>query len=208
LVAVGIGITVLTGIVYGRLTQRWGPGPDLLAAAAHIASMPREIGDWQLLSEEPIDANVLEILSCAGHVNRNYVNRQTGQTISIAILVGPSGPISVHTPEICYSSREYTAMGPRTRKLLTDGDGRTHSFWSLSFRPNIESIDQLRVCYAWSEDAGWIAAESPRLEFAGRRLLRKLQIASVVSTVASDNTVDPCQDFLSALVRSDWNINH
>jgi len=207
LIAAGIGITVGTGFAYGRLTQRWGPGPDLMAAARNVANLPKQIGDWQLLSEEPMDPAVIQILSCAGHVNRKYLNRQTGQTISIAIIVGPSGPTSVHTPEICYSSRAYTVTGTRKRATLSDPDGRAHSFWTLSFRSNKTSIDQLRVCYGWCADAGWTAAESPRLEFAGRRLLYKLQIASLVSQLAADKSPDPCQEFLSALLRSGWKIN-
>jgi hypothetical protein len=204
IVGMGVGLTVGTGLVHGRLTQRWGPVPDLQAAARELESFPKTIGDWQLLAEEPLAPLVQRTLSCAGHVNRRYVNRQSGETISIAIIVGPSGPTAVHTPEICYSSRAYSIRESRQRKTVTDASGRIHSFWSMSFRSDNLSSDELRVYYAWCPevDGIWTASESPRFEFAGRRLLFKLQMASLISSMATDASKDPCQEFLSALLHS------
>jgi hypothetical protein len=207
LAGVGVGITLVTGVVNGRLTNRWGPTPDMKAAASNLEIMPQQIGDWQLLSEEPIAPAIVEVLMCAGHVNRRYVNRQTGKIVDVAIIVGPSGPTSVHTPEICYSSRARTMSGPRIRETLTDQDGKAHSFWKLSFNSNSLPADQLRVYYAWTADAKWTAAESPRFEFAGKPLLYKLQIATQVSTLDAETTQDPCQQFLTALLMSGWKIN-
>src|SRR5262245_53263400 len=109
---VGVGITVATGFVHGRLTQRWGPPLDLEGASRNLEALPTTIGDWQLVREDPMPEAILQMLSCAGHVNRQYVNRHTGNTVSIAIIVGPPGPTAVHTPEICYSSRAYSIQEP------------------------------------------------------------------------------------------------
>jgi hypothetical protein len=197
-------MTIATGLVHGRLTQRWGPVPDLQAAGRELANFPKTIGDWQLVDEKPLPPMVQETLSCAGYINRKYVNRESGETVDIAITVGPSGPISVHTPEICYSSRAYSIQDPRQRVTVSDRIGRIHSFWSLSFRSADSSADALRVYYAWcpEENGIWAASESPRFEFAGRRKLFKLQMSSVVSSMAEDQTKDPCQEFLTALLHS------
>src|SRR5690349_18939396 len=88
LMIVGVGITIATGFVHGRLTQRWGPPLDLMAAARNLEAFPTTIDDWELLSEEPMPAAIVETLSCAGYVNRQYVNRRSGRTVSIAIIVG------------------------------------------------------------------------------------------------------------------------
>ena len=207
LAVIGVVITLATGFVHGRLTQRWGPKPDLQAAARTVEALPKEIGDWQLVSEEPMPASVIQTLSCAGHVNRRYVNRKSGRIVSIAIVVGPPGPISVHTPEICYSSREYSIQEPRKEVRLSDKEGKTHSFWSLMFRSNNPSMDRLKVYYAWRSGEAWIASQSPRFEFAGGRLLYKLQIAADLPARATDKIEDPCQDFLSALLHSGWTTN-
>ena len=207
LVIVGTGITVATGAVYGRLTQRWGPVPDLQAAGKHVEDFPAQIGDWQLVSEEPISESTLRMLSCEGHINRQYVNRQSGAIVSFSIIVGPTGPTAVHTPEICYSSRAYSIQDPRERVTLLDRSGKPHSFWSLSFRSNKESSDLLRVYYAWCADARWTASESPRFEFGGRKLLYKLQMSTLVPAMAKSEQHDACQEFLSALLGSHWRID-
>jgi hypothetical protein len=192
-------------MVFGRLTQRWGAVPDLAAAGQKLQSFPTEIGNWQLLSDDKISDSVLQVLSCAGYVNRHYVNRQTGKTITIAIYVGPPGPISVHTPEICYSSIAYAIQDPRKEVTITDKDGREHSFWMLTFRSNKSSIDRLQVYYSWQGSGAWIASNSPRFQFAGNKLLYKMQMSTLVPAKDAETGSDACQDFLSALLKSGWN---
>lgn len=209
LLTVLLSITLLTGALHGRLTQRWGPVPDLAAAAEHLNSFPREFGDWQLLNMTPMEESTVQMLECAGYVNRQYVNRKTGETVSLAIMLGPSGPIAVHTPEVCYSSRAYSIQEPRKSISLTDSKGQVHSFWSLAFRANTLSADQLRVCYAWCENGLWEASKSPRFQFAGRPLLFKLQIAGLMPTSLSGSTAtrrNPCEDFLAAMLHSGWSL--
>jgi hypothetical protein len=201
----GLGITLATGFVHGRLTQRWWPVPDLQRAAQALEALPRQIGDWQLASEGSMPASVVETLRCVGYVNRNYVNRQSGRTIAIAIIVGPPGPTAVHTPEICYSSRDYAIHEGRKKMSLSDKEGKSHSFWSVGFRSNNPSLDRLHVYYAWRSADVWTASESPRFEFAGRPLLYKLQTSTSVPAQAIDTTQDSCQEFLSVLLRSGWN---
>jgi hypothetical protein len=204
-----VSITLVAGAVHGVMTQRWGPAPDLIAASQHLADFPKQFGNWQMLSEQPMDESTVRMLSCAGYVNRQYVNRKTGMTIWIAVMLGPSGPIAVHTPEVCYSSRDYSINEPRHQVSLVDANGRTHTFWSLSFRSDTPSTDQLRVDYAWygyGQDQ-WKASTSPRFEFAGKRLLFKLQIAGLTPAAAGNAVQDPCEDFLSAFLRSGWSVS-
>jgi hypothetical protein len=207
LMIVGVGMTIAAGLVHGRFTQRWGPLPDLEAAARNLEAFPTTIGDWQLVSEEPMSETIVRTLSCAGYVNRQYVNRRSGRTVSIAIIVGPPGPTAVHTPEICFSSRNYAIQEPRQQLTLSDSNGRAHSFWTLAFRSNTPSTDRLQVNYAWRASDVWTASKSPRFEFAGRRLLYKLQVASLVPAKSTDKTLGPCQDFLSAMLHCGWKIS-
>jgi hypothetical protein len=204
ILCLGLTMTVATGLVYGHLSQRWGAAPDLVAAGRHLESLPTQIADWELVREEPIQKNVIEILSCAGFVNRQYVNRRSGDTINIAIMVGPSGPISVHTPEVCYSSRAYSIQEPREFTAIPGEDGSEHSFWRVSFRSNNSYGDQLRVYYAWAAEDTWRASEYPRFEYAGRPILYKLQISSLVAREADAEKDDPCKAFLAEMLRSKW----
>ena len=208
-------LTCSTGYIYGRLSQRWGTPVDLLAAADQLRTLPKSIGDWQMLEELPIAENVLQALECPGYANRRYVNQKTGDTVSIAIMIGPPGPIAVHTPEVCYSSRAYGIEDPRTEAAFpTEANGgdppRTQSLWKVTFRDNRMAIDQLRVYYAWatgkngSTGGAWRAASRPRYEFAGEPVLYKLQLAGLLTSDASEKERDPCHQFLEDLFHSHW----
>lgn len=204
---VGIGITVATGVVCGRVSQRWGPVPDMVAAANHLKSLPAQIGSWHLVGEEMMPATTIRTLSCAGYVNRKYVDRHSGDTVSLAIIVGPTGPISVHTPEICYSSQAYSIEEPRRRVQLAVAGANDDSFWCTTFRSKNAMAEQLRVYYGWCADRKWTAAESPRFNFAGQPLLFKLQIASLVPPGEKEAAKDPCRVFLQELLQSGWKVN-
>src|SRR5579863_4164034 len=110
-----IALTILSGVVSGVLSNRWGAPARAQLSAAKLADLPDEFGDWQLQSELPIDKDVLEILQCVGNVHKIYRNRETGQLVNVVLLLGPPGPISAHTPEICYSTRDYEQLGAPRR---------------------------------------------------------------------------------------------
>lgn len=207
LLAAGLGITVVTGVVCGRMSHRWGPAPDMVAAGEHLKSLPANIGTWQLVDDQKIPTPVIETLQCAGYVNRKYIDRQSGSTVDLAIIVGPSGPVAVHTPEICFSSQAYSIEEPRRVRELVDSSGDQHTFWCTTFSSTNAIAEKLRVYYGWCADQNWQAAESPRFEFAGKPLLFKLQIASYVPPGENEDDEDPCHAFLERLLESGWKVD-
>ncbi len=207
LLVVALAITLVTGAVYGRYTQRWGPVPDLVAKGISLRTMPKEIGDWLLVNEGTLGAIVQETLACTGYVNRTYVNRQTGQEIGMAVYVGPAGPISVHTPEICYSSTAYEIRGSRRSKTVSGPNDEENTFWQLTFRSTGAEPQSQRVYYGWSLGDRWNASESPRFEYGGQPALYKLQIATRIPQADEQKPDDACKDFLLALVRSGWKLH-
>src|SRR5947208_1159232 len=115
--------TLGVGIVQGRITNRWGLRPDAEIAGDRLRpTLPVEVGNWRMRSEDKLADPVAAILQCHASVNRQYEHQQTGDVVRVAVLLGPPGPISVHTPEVCYSSREYTAGGDRRKTLITADD--------------------------------------------------------------------------------------
>lgn len=205
LVSVGVGvlITFSTGAVCGRISHRWGPVPDMVAAAKHVEELPVQIGNWKMVKSEPMSDLAVRTLMCAGYVNRTYVNQKTGDTVSLAIIVGPSGPTAVHTPEICYSSQAYSIEEPRQAVSLTGGDGQAHAFWRTVFRSSDPAAEQLCVQYGWTADGSWKASESPRFEFAGEPMLFKIQMAAPIPPGRVSET-NPCRQFLDDLLSSGW----
>jgi len=205
--AVGVGIVVSTGALYGSYSQRWGPPVELVAAGLHLDSMPRQFGRWQLIEELPMEDTALKMLECAGYVNRRYVDKQTGQAVAVTIIVGPPGPTAVHTPEICYSSRAYQIQKVRKAIAIEGAHGESHALWCVDFKTRNLLADQLRTYYAWSRGSLWEASNSPRYEFAAAPLLYKIQLASQIDPGTTSDDRDPCKQFIKELVNSNWTID-
>jgi hypothetical protein len=197
-------MTLIGGTLYGKYSQRWGPPPDLLAAAHQLEQMPKQLGSWQLAEEMPMQESSLKMLECAGYVNRRYVNQETGQVVNLSVIVGPPGPTAVHTPEICFSSRAYDQRGTRRSVELAASDDQTDEFWSLDFEAKNVLAEGLRVYFAWSLGDRWEASEDPRYEFAAVPLLFKIQLAAALPPKMGGTESDAGREFLTELVNSNW----
>ena len=193
------GLTVASGVLHGRLTNRWGQPPAMLAAAEQLKGVPTQFGDWRMQGEEAemdeISKNMLEL---AGYVNRNYVNETTGETVHVAVLLGPVGRISVHTPEICFSSRDYDTKDQRQRTQIPtkNSAAEPEDLWRTTFKSRNISGHLLCVYYGWSRGGRWSATEGARWEYAGSPYLYKIQLAVQLPPGLTPEETDPCKDFL------------
>ncbi len=170
-------VTIAAGALHGHLEHRWGSPHDLEVLATQLEQLPTNVGSWRLENSAEISPDVQEMLRCAGYVNRTYVHHSTGATARVAVLLGPTTPIAIHTPEICFSSRASVIHKPRQRVTIEASDGQKNELWHLVFRPSSGVPDDMHVFYAWSRGEDWIAPESQRLEFVGAPWLYKIQLA-------------------------------
>jgi hypothetical protein len=199
-VAAPVLLTVVSGFLHGHMTNRWGPSHDMLAAAHRLEAIPSQFGDWQLRDTEEIGADTLKTLQCAGYFVRAYVNRVSGETVKVAILLGPPGPIAVHVPEVCFPSQNYAILEGRAPLTINDGSAEPSAFWATTFQANTLEGSHLRVCYAWGVDGTWHACENPRVEFASQGYLYKIQLAGELPPNQDGNTRDVCARFLDDFV--------
>ena len=132
-----------------------------------------------------MDPDAVEMLQCAGNTQRTYRNRTTGQIVNMFMIVGPPGPTAVHTPEICYSSRDYDRIEPRQRAQIRESQLPDESFWETVFRANDLRADVLHVWYSWNDGNGWRAADNPRFAFARHPFLYKLQLAATAGPTST-----------------------
>ena len=200
-------VTLAGGLLYGGYSQRWGPTADLMTAGSHLASLPQSIGDWKLTEELAIESSAVEMLECPGYVHRRYVHTPTGDTINLVLLVGPPGPIAVHTPEICYSSRAYEIEDEPRVVTLDSNESRSDYYWCTDFRSRNVLAENLRVYYAWSTGGPWEASSSPRFEFATAPMLYKLQLAAPIAPRIEGEAFDSGREFLQALQASEWSLS-
>ncbi|MBW3596410.1 MAG: EpsI family protein [Planctomycetes bacterium] len=185
-------LTGVSGLIDAALRHREA-ADALIRAGQRIERLPGDFGRWRLLKEEPLHASTAHELQCRGYVNRSYVHLDNGDRVNVAVVVGPAGPTAVHTPEICYSAREYElADPPEKRRLRAPGAGE-HEFRRVGFRSRQLPSATLSVYYAWSDGRGWQAPEAPRLMLTHLPKLYKIQVAAYADQGA---TPDPCEAFL------------
>ena len=189
-------LTILSGVLQGRMRNRWGPSADVLSAANKLAEIPSQFGDWRLQSSEELGETAANMLECAGYIVRNYENQATGDVVSVTVLIGPPGPISVHTPEVCFGSRNYTSRSERQKMAIRGPAGGDDEFWAIDYTVNNLRGDLLRVCYAWSKGDRWSAQKDARFWSAGQPYLYKIQLASRLPPGANPESEDPCHKFL------------
>lgn len=192
-------VAAASGAIHGRLSHRWGVAPNVEASAKRLQEVPSAFGDWEMQNAGSITKETLETLQCAGYFYRTYTHIKTGQSVQVAILLGPSGPMSVHTPEICFSSRDHTMEGER-KKATYEIAGQQNEFWTLRFRMNTVEAPILSVYYGWTLGGPWQAPESPRLKYAGTPLLYKLQMASYAADDEPGAIKDLPAEFLKAFL--------
>ncbi|MGA2030683.1 MAG: exosortase-associated EpsI family protein [Thermoguttaceae bacterium] len=199
--AVVAALTLVSGMLQGRIRNRWGPSEAMRAAAQRLQDVPRRFGGpqndrWQLHSAETMSEDTLEMLECTGYFVRKYANQRTGEVVSVFVILGPAGPIAVHTPEICYSSRNYKSRDTRERVAIPHAKGPEDQFWALTFKSKSVQGDLLRVYYAWSTGERWSAPNDARFAFAGWPYLYKVQLSSSLPEGADLKTADTCREFL------------
>jgi hypothetical protein len=190
-----LGVTFGAGVTHGLLSNRWGPRPSMVAAASRLKrQMPQRIGNWVFRGEGKLKEDVQETLHCAGFVWSYYEHVETGARVNVFVVLGPHGPIAVHTPEICFSSNNHQAQGERQVVRITDAQGNKHELWDVFFKANDVEAADMRVMYAWSSGGPWQAAQRPRFEYAGAPYLYKIQLSGPPRTEGTG--FDACSDFL------------
>jgi hypothetical protein len=158
----------------------------LVNAAERLSLVPAHFGPWSLREESSLGESVLRLLGCSDHICRTYVHNESGDTVAFVMLVGPSGPLAVHTPEICMTNREYENI-KQSEPIAITSDERTHEFFATMFRAKTLEGPKLNVYYGWSRDGvHWEAPESPRTALGPLPMLYKLQVACAAPAVPSD----------------------
>lgn len=185
--------TVAGGLLQRRLSGGGGAAIESMSTAASSLEkpLPNRVGNWRQLPSPPMQEDVLKMLRCPAHISRAYVHDLTGDRVSVAVLLGPPGPIAVHTPEICFSSQDFTITSERVVARVAKDE-----FWDVKFRFNGPTPSDVRVLYGWSKGTGWQASKDPRFEYSHLPYLYKIQLSG---PVASDDSTDfdPCADFLT-----------
>jgi hypothetical protein len=194
--AIVLVLVTTAGTVYGLWTGRWTADESLAEAGARLSQIPLTVGDW---SGEPLEMSPREIASaCAdGYLSRKYSNRRTGKVVSVLLLCGRPGPISVHTPDVCYRGSGFDEVGDAVR-FAPSGEPDTQLL-VRRFRKDAAVPIQLRILYGWSTRGAWDAPDNPRLSFAGQPVLYKLYLIHAMQRDGEPLEGEPAIDLFRAL---------
>jgi hypothetical protein len=194
--------TVASGILHGRMRNRWGSSEAMQAAAASLQQIPTQFGHWRMAKSEDLDKATIDMLECEGQLVRCYTNEKTGASVTVLLILGPVGAISVHTPEICMSSQAFRQVKKRLDVAIPDRGADDH-VWGSVFKSTDLRGELEAVYYGWSCGGAWQAAKDPRFGFAGKPWLYKVQVASRVlgDNIAENDDAGKqfLRDFLPAI---------
>lgn len=195
-------LVIGAGVVDCLWTNRWAVSQELKTAVTRLEDFPLKVGDWDGQSQE-IDARQLEIGEIAGYASYRFVNRRTGEVLSVLLVCGLPGPISVHTPDVCYRGAGYEPTGAVSKRPLEKTEGPPAEFWAANFsKPNAGAANHLRILWAWSTGSGWQAVDNPRAAFPGYRnaFLYKLYVVRPLARPDEALSKDASQEFLKLLL--------
>jgi hypothetical protein len=184
---------VACGIVHGYWTDRWAPPVEVTQAAQRLDAIPLALGGWdgEALEVKPGDAGE----GVAGCIRRRYVHRQTGATISLFLVCGRPGPVSIHTPDVCYGASGFLV---NTAGRYESGSG--DSMWKAdATRTSATEETRLRLYWGWNDGSAWAAVNDPRVQFARRPVLYKLYVVRELNGANEPNVSEPCEEFLHTL---------
>ncbi len=192
--SIALALVLGPAVLHGLWTQRWQASPAIEAAAARLAAVPLTLGDWQgeALTLDPEAVAQAKLTGCW---MRRYTHAATGRSVTVLLMCGPAGPVSVHTPEWCFGGAGYDMVSPAIKyPVQTEPPAE---FWTARFhKPATVLPEQLRIFWAWSTAGTWEAPRQPRLAFGRAPVLYKLYVLRSLTAPQERLDDDPCVAFL------------
>src|SRR5262249_9126244 len=146
------------------------------ASAARLDKLPMDFGEWHG-TETPINLTVAAIGQFANAKQRTYVNPRTHVEFNTMVVCGRPGPISVHTPEVCFPGAGYTMVGEPVTINFPLGEGLPDGEFKFArFRKQGANGGEMEAFWAWTTDGHWQAPDYPRWVFGRFPALYKAYI--------------------------------
>ncbi len=189
-------IVLGSGIGQGFWSNRWVPSRELQIAKERLEQLPKQIGTWELEAERQVSLKEQQIAGIVGYRSRVYMDRATGQSVSVLLVCGKPASIAVHTPTVCFEGAGFRLLAPEQKDTVATSDRQQRGqFWRARFQRIESGIPiQLQVYWGWSSGGEWTAAADARLDYWGRNVLFKLYVSRLVT--GEDGDADPCLGFL------------
>src|SRR5262249_50823727 len=115
-----VALVLLSGAVAGVWTNRWGWSMTTKEGAERLKQVSGEVEGWDS-SEVPLSEGEREVGEIEGYLGRRYGHRRTGAVVTVLVLCGRPGPISVHAPDVCYTNSGWQQLS-KSKYRAPNGD--------------------------------------------------------------------------------------
>jgi len=194
---VASALVIVCGAVHGFWSDRWQQPVETAAAAARMDALPLEAGDW---IGAPLEVKNPQTGGVAGTLYRRYENHRTGDAATVFLVCGRSGPVSIHTPEVCYAADGFV-VGAKSKTPVGDNDAAFFSADAVKSKAGSET--RLRIFWGWNDGKGWTAPDDARFTYVAYRhspVLYKLYVQRDLNGPALASREEPCQSLLKVLL--------
>ena len=168
-----------------------------------LKSVDETVGRWEAKEsrESVLDPEIARVAGSSDSLIRTYVDKKTGVSVVVLVLYGRAGPVTAHTPEVCYTSQGYDQL--ETFDLDLPGrDQGTSRFRSLVFtKKGGREGSQQEVFYAFRSEGRW----SPVVEGRWKALetsppVFKIMVQRRLADRERRNVNNPCIQFLTEML--------
>ena len=188
---------------------------DLMKSANEYADLmdniPTEIGHWKRTKTEDLPWYAVEQLKVSRAENWTYINEETNEYVHVSFLVGPTGRLSVHTPEACMDGQGYRISQVRQREAFSEneandedaGQSNEHdTFWRVAITSKTAPDYQIVSYYAMGTGKRWWAKDTPRYELAKYPFVLKMQVETTASNPEGYNAASSfLKEFLPEIAK-------
>src|SRR4051794_36423549 len=121
--SVALAVTFASGLLSGVWSDRWGPRQSEEAAVARLELIPKAVGTWDGTVTDPDERDYPKALIGPGKYVR-YVDRVSGDVVTVFFNYCPPGPSTVHTPPLCFNGNGRALVGtPERHEVRLGGQG-------------------------------------------------------------------------------------
>lgn len=188
-----------SGVVNRLWTGAWVRSNEPAESAARLDRIPAIVGDWDGQALQ-VDQKQFEVAEAVGHLVRRYVHRRTGQEVIVYLLCGRPGPISQHTPDVCFTGGGWELDGkPSYYTTEASSTAPAAEFLQAAMSKPLPGglSDRVRVYWSWKASGSWRAPRFQRLAFGAAPALYKLYLIRILPAGEKEGPNDPCREFMT-----------
>jgi hypothetical protein len=187
-----------TGLLHGRITNRWGNSDTLQGAVDKLPQLPLLAGPWDGTLTE-METDPVATRGTGAHVTARFVHRPSGEVIWVTLVCGRPGPLSLHPPTVCLPAQGHIQKGPEGRATLSKGLGPSigkAEFATAKFIKKAPVPQLVDFYWSYSFDGRWDVPQDPRINLARQPAVYKFYVVRQASQVADPLEENPCLPFL------------